>query len=120
MSAELSLTIGLLAISGFFIFLGEKLMRKAKEHSNVLIFNIGLTSYFASGIFFTILLFILWQFVVLATYAGVVKAVFIFFMILTGLVTGVGFFIMSILTVVALYGSYIQHFKKKKNAKRYN
>lgn len=120
MSAELSLTVGLLSICVFFIYLGERLMRKSKENSNFIIFNVGLTSYFASGIFFTILLFLLWQFVAAATYAGVVKAVFIFFMILSGVVTGVGFFVMSILTVVSLYGSFTSYFKKKNYNRRYN
>jgi len=118
MSAELSLTIGLLCICGFFIFLGEKLLSKAKNLKNPVLFNIGLTSWFASGIFFTVTLFVLWQMSSSASYAGVIKAVFLFFMILTGLVTGVGFFVMMILLVISLYASIAVYYNEKRN-KRY-
>lgn len=114
MSAELSITIGLLSICGLFIFLGEKLLGIAKKKNNSIIFNIGVTSWFASGVFFTVLLFLLWQFASAASYAGVVKAVFLFFIVITGLVCSVGFFIMMILLVMGLYGSIAEHFNKKR------
>jgi uncharacterized membrane protein len=100
--------VGYSVIGAFFFLLGFVISKIEVDNDNSrLIKTIGtIASYCFSGLIMTVIAFIVMELGAAAAYQTLLRSVFIFMMITTGTIAGIGGFVASIMLIVLMFSSF--------------